>query len=167
MLPTVTQTSTTPTRLRRFASMMYEGVLLFGIVFAAGYIFDTLTESHDARMFRPIRQGVLFIAIGIYFLACWRKGQTLPMKTWNIRLAGADGTPPSFGRLLLRYLLMWPLPLLGALAVQGASALTGYASTDLLIVFAPFTIFIWTWFDKDGQFLHDRLAGTRLVDASG
>lgn len=167
MLPTVTQTSTTPTRLRRFASMMYEGVLLFGIVFAAGYIFDTLTESHDAHMFRPIRQGVLFIAIGIYFLACWRKGQTLPMKTWNIRLAGADGTPPSFGRLLLRYLLMWPLPLLGALAVQGASALTGYASTDLLIVFAPFTIFIWTWFDKDGQFLHDRLAGTRLVDASG
>lgn len=156
-----------PTRLRCFASMMYEGVLLFGIVFAAGYIFDTLTESRDARMFRHLRQVVLFIAIGIYFLACWRGGQTLPMKTWNIRLVSAAGTRPGLGRLVLRYLLIWPLPLIAALLVHGASALTGYASTDLLIVFAPFTVFIWTWFDGEGQFLHDRLAGTRLVDTSG
>ncbi len=155
----------TPTRLRRFASMMYEGVLLFGIVFAAGYLFDTLTESHNALMFRHARQLLLFIAIGIYFLLCWRGGQTLPMKTWDIRLIDRDGTRPSMGRLLLRYLLMWPLPLLAALLVQASSRATGYASTDLLIVFAPFTIFIWTWFDRDGQFLHDRLLGTRLVDA--
>ncbi len=155
----------TPTRLRRFASMMYEGVLLFGIVFAAGYLFDTLTESHSALMFRHARQALLFVAIGVYFLLCWRGGQTLPMKTWDIKLVERDGTRPSLGRLLLRYLLMWPLPLLAALFVQAASRTTGYASTDLLIVFAPFTIFIWTWFDRDGQFLHDRLLGTRLIDA--
>lgn len=154
----------TPSRLRRFAGMMYEGVLLFGIVFAAGYLFDTLTESHSGLMYRSIRQGVLFLAIGLYFLASWRSGQTLPMKTWDIRLINREGGRPSLGRLTLRYLLMWPLPLLAALAVQGASRLTGYASTDLLIVFAPFSIFIWSWFDRDGQFLHDRLAGTRLVD---
>ena len=154
----------TPSRLRRFAGMMYEGVLLFGIVFAAGYLFDTLTESHDGSMFRPVRQLVLFLAIGVYFLLCWRGGQTLPMKTWDIQLVGKDGHRPTMGRLLLRYLLLWPLPLLAALLVQGASMLTGYTSTDLLIVFAPFTIFIWTWFDREGQFLHDRLAGTRLID---
>lgn len=159
--------SVTPTRLRRFASMMYEGVLLFGIVFAAGYIFDTLTESRDARMFRHLRQVVLFLAIGAYFLLCWRGGQTLPMKTWNIRLVARDGGRPTAARLLLRYLLIWPLPLLAALLVQAASSLTGYASTDLLIVFAPFTLFIGTWFDPDGQFLHDRLAGTKLVNTSG
>lgn len=144
--------------------MMYEGVLLFGIVFATGYVFDTLTESHDGSMFRHLRQVLLFIAIGVYFLLCWRGGQTLPMKTWDIQLVDHDGGRPSLGRLLLRYLLLWPLPLLAALLVQGASMLTGYTSTDLLIVFAPFSIFIWTWFDKDGQFLHDRLAGTRLAD---
>lgn len=158
-------TLATPTRLRRFAGMMYEGVLLFGIVFAASYLFDTLTESHSALMFRHMRQFLLFLAIGVYFLLCWRGGQTLPMKTWDIRLVDRDGGRPSMGKLVLRYLLLWPLPLLAALLVQGASMMTGYASTDLLIVFAPFSIFIWSWFDRDGQFLHDRLAGTRLVDA--
>lgn len=155
----------TPSRLRRFASMMYEGVLLFGIVFAAGFLFDTLTESHDGRMFRHARQALLFVAIGVYFLVCWRGGQTLPMRTWNIRLVAQDGGRPSFTRLIARYVLLWPLPLLAALLVKGASLLTGYTSTDLLIVFAPFSLFIWSWFDRDGQFLHDRLAGTRLVDA--
>lgn len=162
---TLAPSFTTPTRLRRFAGMMYEGVLLFGIVFAVGYLFDTLTESHDGQMHRSLRQLLLFLAIGLYFLVCWRGGQTLPMKTWDIRLVDRTGGRPSLGRLILRYVLMWPLPLLAALLVQGASRLTGYTSTDLLIVFAPFSIFIWSWFDRDGQFLHDRLAGTRLVDA--
>src|SRR5690606_34297266 len=101
----------------------------------------------------------------IYFLVCWRmRGQTLPMKTWHIRLAGLDGATPALPRLMLRYLLAWTLPLLAALAVLGASRMTGYSSTDLLIVFAPFSIFIWSWFDPERQFLHDRLLGTRLLD---
>jgi Predicted membrane protein/domain len=154
----------TPSRLRRFASMMYEGVLLFGIVFASAYLFDTLTESRHALTLRHLRQVVLFLVIGVYFVTCWRGGQTLPMKTWNIRLTDLHGNRPGLGRLLLRYVLIWPLPLLAALAVQWASQLTGYASTDLLIVFAPFSIFVWSWMDREGQFLHDRLAGTRLVD---
>src|SRR5690606_12262472 len=110
------------------------------------------------------RQFILFLAIGIYFLICWRVGQTLPMKTWNIRLVARDGGKAPLGRLLLRYILMWPIPLAAALLVKGASMVTGYSSTDLLIVFAPFSVFIYSWFDRDGQFLHDRLAGTRLVD---
>ena len=164
MSTAVPSVAPTPSRLRRFAGMMYEGVLLFGIVFAVGYMFDTLTESHDGSMFRHVRQLLLFLAIGVYFLLCWRGGQTLPMKTWDIQLVDRNGGRPPLGKLVLRYLLLWPLPLVAALLVQGASILTGYTSTDLLIVFAPFSIFIWTWFDKDRQFLHDRLAGTRLAD---
>ncbi|HUH58721.1 MAG TPA: RDD family protein [Candidimonas sp.] len=155
-----------PSRLRRFASMLYEGILLFGVVFVASYLFDTLTQSRDGLMFRHGRQAIVFMAVGIYFILCWRKGgQTLPMKTWNIRLAERNGATPELPRLMLRYALLWPIPLLAALAVLLASRLTGYSSTDLLIVFAPFSIFIWTWFDPEGQFLHDRLLGTRLVDA--
>lgn len=145
--------------------MMYEGVLLFGVVFLASYLFDTLTQSRSGMMFRHGRQAVLFIAIGVYFIMSWRKrGQTLPMKTWNIRLVGTDGQVPGLGRLLLRYVLIWPIPLLAALAVLLASRVTGYGSTDLLIVFAPFTLFFWTWLDPQRQFLHDRLVGTRLID---
>src|SRR3546814_7835003 len=52
-------------------------------------------------------------------------------------------------------------PLLAALLIQGASFLTGYPSTDILIVFAPFTIFLWTWFDPQGQFLQIGRASCR------
>jgi uncharacterized RDD family membrane protein YckC len=77
----------TPSRGRRFASMMYEGVLLFAVTFLAGYLFDTLTQSRHALVLRGTRQIWLFFAIGVYFLICWRRnGQTLPMKAWHIRL---------------------------------------------------------------------------------
>src|SRR5690554_1690548 len=145
-------------RRRRFACMMYEGVLLFAVVFLASYLFDTLTQSRSGLMFRHERQVALFIAIGIYFVLSWKyKGQTLPMKTWNIRLIDRNGHPPTAGRLILRYVLIWPIPLITILIIQGLSRITGYPSVDLLIVFAPFTLFIWTWFDAERQFLHDRI----------
>jgi uncharacterized RDD family membrane protein YckC len=163
------QDSTPPafvSRRRRFACMMYEGVLLFGVVFLASYLFDTLTQSRSGLTLRHARQLILFFAIGLYFVACWRlKGQTLPMKTWHVRLVDVTQATPSLGRLVARYLLAWIMPLLAALAVLLISQATGYSSTDLFVVFAPFAGFIWTWFDRDGQFLHDRVLGTRLVDA--
>lgn len=144
--------------------MMYEGVLLFGVVFLTSFIFDVLTESRHALSLRHTRQAVLFVAIGAYFILSWRRGQTLPMKTWHIRLTDSRGGTPGWGRLLLRYLLIWPLPLAGAAIVFGLANITGYASTDMLIVFAPFLLFLPTWLDPQKQFLHDRMAGTRLVD---
>uniref|UniRef100_UPI0033426EEA RDD family protein n=1 Tax=Castellaniella defragrans TaxID=75697 RepID=UPI0033426EEA len=157
---------TTPSRLRRFACMMYEGVLLFGVLFLADYLFDTLTQSREALMLRHVRQGVAFLAIGLYFILCWRHGgQTLPMKTWDIRLIDRNAAPVPLPRMILRYVLMWLIPLLAIWLVGRLSAATGQASVYSLIVAAPFSIFIWTWFDPEGQFLHDRLLGTRLVNA--
>lgn len=154
-----------PGRLRRFACMMYEGVLLFGVVFLAGYAFDTLTQSRDAMMFRTMRQFILFLAIGAYFVLSWyRQGQTLPMKTWNIRLADQTGQRPALSRLVMRYVLLWPVPMLAALLIYSVARYTGMMATDLLIIFTPFTVFIWTWFDPQKQFLHDRILGTRLID---
>ena len=153
-----------PPRARRFACMMYEGVLLFGVVFLSAYLFDTLTQSKHALTLRHARQLVLFAAIGIYFFLCWkRSGQTLPMKAWDMRLVRADGHPPHTGQLLLRYVLMWVLPLVAALGVWGLSALTGWASVDLLIVAAPFVNFIAIFWSPGGQFAHDLIAGTRLI----
>lgn len=158
--------SATPSRARRFACMMYEGVLLFGVVFLATYLMDTLTQSRHGLALRPERQAWLFVVIGVYFVLCWRRGgQTLPMKTWHIRLVGRDGQPPTFGRLMLRYVLIWPVMLAAIALISLGSALTGWPSLDMLVVVAPFVSFLWTWLDPDAQFLHDRLAGTRLRNA--
>ena len=145
-VPQLFAQTSAPARSRRFASMMYEGVLLFAVVFLADYLFDTLTQSKHGLMLRSARQAAVFCAIGVYFLVCWvRSGQTLPMKAWHIRLVGLDGTPARLPRLLLRFVLMWVLP------------------TLMLIVAAPFTVLLPTWFTPQQQFLHDLLAGTRLI----
>ncbi|MCB5362521.1 RDD family protein [Pusillimonas sp. CC-YST705] len=152
------------TRWRRFSSMMYEGVLLFAVVYLASYLFDTLTQSRSGMTLRPARQLVVFLAIGVYFVMSWRySGQTLPMKTWNLRLVENNGQVPRPRRLVLRYLLLWPVPLLAGLLIKALSWSTGLGALDLLIVLTPFSIFIWTWFDRDQRFLHDRVLGTRLV----
>ncbi|MFW7349602.1 MAG: RDD family protein [Pigmentiphaga sp.] len=128
-----------PGRWRRFACMMYEAILLFGVVFVADYLFDTLTQSRHALMLRHERQAWLFCVIGVYFVLCWRLGgQTLPMKTWHIRLIDANGGRPPVWKAVLRYVLAWPF------------TLTGLG-------------FVWTFFDRDRQFPHDRLLGTRLI----
>ena len=77
----------------------------------------------------------------VYFVGCWsRLGQTLAMQTWKLQLRMADGSKPPLSRLLLRYVLAWP-----SLLFYGAGLL-------------------WAFFDRDRQFLHDRLAGTRIVN---
>lgn len=161
----LTSTLPTPSRWRRFFCMFYEGILLFGLVFGVLLAFDYLTQSRHALFLLEARQVVLFLSIGLYFLLSWRKnGQTLPMKTWHMQLQTVAGTKLSYPRALARYLLMWVLPLLFILIVYVLvmqSANPGYYS---LFILAPYTIFIWTWFDADKQFLHDRLAGTRIVD---
>jgi uncharacterized RDD family membrane protein YckC len=144
--------------------MMYEAVLLFGVVFLAGYLFDTLTQSRNALMLRHVRQLWLFLALGVYFILCWRRtGQTLPMKTWHIRLVDQAGNTPTVSRLALRYVLAWLLPLLAAMAVWAIASASHWPATLMFIVAAPFAIFVGSWIDRDGQFLHDRWAGTRLI----
>lgn len=150
-------------RWRRFACMLYEAVLLFGVVFLADYLFDTLTQSRHALMLRNTRQAWLFIAIGVYFVWSWRYGQTLPMKTWHIRLLGRDGQPPGWRVCLARYVLAWVPVLIAAALVFAVQRVSQLPATSLLVVFAPMAIFVWSWLDRDGLFLHDRILSTRLV----
>ena len=164
--PDLPQTVLPPaSRGKRFVSMMYEAALLFGVVFTADYLFDALTQSKHALMFRPGRQVWLFIVIGGYFLLCWRRGgQTLPMRAWHIKLVSADGSRPSLKQLITRYFLMWPVPLAGMALIYALVLVTGWPAIYTFAVVAPFLIFIPTWFIPAGQFLHDRLAGTQIVD---
>lgn len=128
----------TPGLPRRLASMVYEAVLLFAVGFFAAWLFYFASGGHDATSggLRHLLQLFIGTVFAAYFLWCWlRGGQTLAMKAWRIRLV--DVTP--------------------------ARALARFALAALLV---PTLISIlWSFLDREGQFLHDRLAGTRLVDA--
>ena len=61
------------------------------------------------------------------------------MKTWRIRLVQQDGATLTFKQTVLRFI---------------------YAALGLMLAG---TGFWWAFFDRDKQFFHDRLAGTRLI----
>lgn len=143
------------------ACWLYEGMLLFGVVFIAGYLFSTLTQTRHALDNRHWQQAFLFVVFGIYFVWFWTKGQTLAMKTWHIRVVDARGQAITQTRALVRYLLSW-LWLLPPLAVGGVFKLP---AGELLVIVIGWVL-VWALlsrFHTQGQFLHDALAGTRLV----
>ena len=96
---------TAPPLRRRMACWLYEGILMFGVVFVAGYLFSALTQMRNALDHRHALQGFLFVIFGIYFIWFWSRGHTLAMKTWHIRIVDLRGQPPSQARALLRYRL--------------------------------------------------------------
>jgi len=151
----------TPSLRRRMACWLYEGLLIFGVMFIADYLFSTLTQTRNAMDNRHAQQAFLFLVFGIYFVWFWAHGQTLAMKTWNIRVTDLQGNNISQRRALLRYTLSWvwflpPLVVSWLLGVDVKQAL----------VLAGGWIAIWSIlsrFHPRRQFLHDALAGTRLV----
>lgn len=143
------------------ACWMYEGLLMFGVVFITGYLFGTLSQTRHALDNRHALQAFVFVVFGIYFAWFWAKGQTLAMKTWNIRVVGLDGRAISQKRALLRYVLswLWFLPPLGASWLFDLSGAEGGVLTmGWVAVWA-----VLARFHPQRQFWHDALAGTRLV----
>ena len=125
---------------RRLAALAYELLLLAALLLAGALPFVMATRGLDPVWARSLLQAYLAALSGIYFGWQWcRGGQTLPMKTWRLRLVTRDGAPLSPARAAARY----GLALAGTLAL-GAG-------------------FLWVLVDRDRLFLHDRLAGTRIV----
>lgn len=146
---------------RRMACWLYEGMLLFAVVFVAGYLFSALTQTRHALDNRHVQQAFLFVVLGIYFTWFWAKGQTLAMKTWHIRVVDTQGRPVTQTRALLRYVLswLWFLPALAAIAPFG---LSGPESAVIVLGWVA----VWALlsrFHPQQQFWHDALAGTRLI----
>ena len=127
---------------RRVLCLLYEGLAVFAVLLA-GFLFPQIVLSgfgfgvHGKGLWLHI-----FALLLLYFLWCWLNGgQTLAMKTWKLRLVGENGKPIRPAQALLRYCLAWPCILLGGIGV------------------------FWALMDREGQMLHDRLAGTRIIAA--
>jgi uncharacterized RDD family membrane protein YckC len=148
---------------RRMACWLYEGMLMFGVVFLAGYLFGTLSQTRHALDNRLALQAFLFVVFGIYFTWFWSRGQTLAMKTWNIRVVGRDGRAISQAWALLRYVLSW-LWFVPPLALMAPFSLPAGESFVLLLGWVA----VWAIASRlhpQAQFWHDALAGTRLVSS--
>lgn len=152
---------TAPPLPRRLASWLYESMLLFGVVFVAGYLFSSLSQTKHALENRHAHQAFVFVVLGIYFTWFWAKGQTLAMKTWHIRVVDAQGRRLTQPRALARYLLSW-LWFLPSLVAAWTFQL-GVAESAVVIVGWIWIYALLSRFHPQRQYLHDALAGTRLV----
>lgn len=148
---------------RRLASFVYEGVLLFGVLMIAGYLFAGLTQQRHALVGRGYLQIFLFLVLGIYFVWFWSHGgQTVAMKAWRIRLLTHDGQPVSQPRALARYLLcwLWFVPALIVNAwVAGHGAAVTFGTLALGVVLYGLLVLV----NPSRDFLHDAICRTRLV----
>jgi uncharacterized RDD family membrane protein YckC len=161
--PAIHPAQNTPGLRRRMACLLYEGILMFGVVFISGYLFGTLSQTRNALDNRNALQAFLFVVFGIYFVWFWSKGQTLAMKTWNIRLVDRNGQAVTQLRALLRYVLSWLWFLPPLLAVVPFH-LPGAEITVIVIGWVA----VWALlsrFHPEGQFWHDAWAGTRLISS--
>ena len=153
----------TPSLRRRLACFLYEGVLLFGVLMITGYLYSSLTQQRNALQGRHGLQFVLFLALAVYFVWFWSHGgQTVAMKTWNIRLVRADGGPGSQARAFARYCLswLWFAPALVILWMGGHfSASIVFASLAVGVVAYALLAFL----QPQRQYWHDAACGTRLV----
>jgi uncharacterized RDD family membrane protein YckC len=126
---------------RRLAAAVYDALLVVALMFIATFPFLAFFGDSTHGWRRHVLQAWIVFVIGAYFVWFWtRGGQTLPMKTWRIRLVRVDGTAVNVARAVHRYVI----------------ALLGTAAMGLG--------FLWALVDRDRQFLHDRLSGTALVD---
>lgn len=125
---------------RRLLSMAYESLILFAVLFITGFIFHLAFRDTASPYFRPAFQLYLLVVAGGYFTWFWTHGgQTLPMQTWKLRVISKDGRPVSRKQAIARYLF----------AVIG--------------IFLLGCGIFWALFDRERLFLHDRLAGTRII----
>lgn len=131
-----------PSIRHRLASMLYESLLLLGVLSVAFLLPNAVIGMAFNRTLPGwLLQIHVLLVLLVYFVWFWRHGgQTLAMKTWKIRLQSvAPAGTITLPQACLRFALCLP-----SLLFFGAGL-------------------VWALLDRDRQFLHDRLAGTRLI----
>ncbi len=132
-----------PGLARLFSSLLYEALVVFGILLVGFMIPQIVLAAFLHGTSGRLLWAHLFLVLLIYFVWFWLNGgQTLAMKTWKLRVVTADGAALRPLQAVLRYLAAWL-----STALLGAG-------------------FLWVAFDPDHRFLHDRIAGTRIIGAS-
>ena len=127
----------------RLLALVYDALPNIAIWFAVSAVGLLLRPGHAAFAAWSAGQwalwGVCWAISGLYAVHAWRRGGTLGMRPWRLRVIADDGGPATTARLWLRYAV-------GTLSLLAAG-----------LGFVP------ALFDARRRALHDVVAGTMLV----
>jgi uncharacterized RDD family membrane protein YckC len=133
---------------RRISATLVDGLIIFfltGIVSVLLSILIMIGSSYGDNEDLPFN--LIFTGAGVlisllYYVGFWAKsGSTIAKDVLGIQIIGTDGSIPSVGKALLRYI--------------------GYIVSAVVLSLG----FLWVAFDERRQGLHDKIAGTYVVDA--
>ena len=130
---------------RRLGALFYDALLLAALLMVVTAALLPLTggEAIDAAknpLLEWVYRGLLLVTVALYYGIPWtRRGQTLGMVAWRLRLERADGSLPC-----------WP------------DVPKRLAAATLSLLPAGLG---WWWMlvDRERLAWHDRLSGTRIV----
>lgn len=137
--------------LRRLAALVYDAFLLFGLLVAPLIILIALRSqpvlpdgaiAHDLPPIAPAPVMLAYmvtIVCGFYWYFWRKKGQTLGMQAWRLRLDSANGTRPSWRQCGVR------------------------SAVGLLSLLCGGLGYYWLWWDRAHATWHDRASNTYVV----
>jgi uncharacterized RDD family membrane protein YckC len=127
--------------IRRFAAMLYDGLLILALLFLATLPFIALRDGEPVEANENfLYQLILCLVIYSFYVGFWvRSGRTLGMQSWRLQLETEDGSQVGIRTATIRF----------------------FAA---LLSFLPAGLgFIWSLWDKDKLAWHDRISKTRIV----
>ncbi len=136
---------------RRLAALVYDAFLLFGLLVAPLVIVIALRSrpvlpdgsvAHDLPPIAPPSFMLVYMITIIcsFYWYFWRKkGQTLGMQAWRLRLDSTDGGRPSLQQCVVR------------------------SAVSLLSLLCGGLGYYWLWWDRARATWHDRASNTYVV----
>ncbi|HSI45741.1 MAG TPA: RDD family protein [Methylophilus sp.] len=126
--------------IKRYLAVVYESLLMVALALVLTAIYYMLLGDASQGGKRLGLQLLVWGSMGAYFVRCWTvSGQTLASQTWKLKVVDQLGQ-----------LLEWK------------QAVMRYVVASLLLLPAGLTLW-WAILDRDHQFLHDRLLGSRVI----
>lgn len=155
----------TPTIKRRLICLVYEAFLVLAVLAIPMLVFVMAVKNYTGPFVVHGPKFVIFLSAGAYFIHSWTgSGFTLAMKTWRIKVVHVGAARVPFRNAAVRYVFSWGWIVPGGLIYQALGYHDHAWAAMSLSLLAGIALWAATAFlDKDRQFLHDRLARTRLI----
>ncbi len=126
--------------MKRYLAVVYESLLMLALTLTLTGLYYLLFGDASHGWKRVGLQVLLWGSMGAYFVRCWTvTGQTLASQTWKLKVVAQQGQLLDINQAVTRYMV-----------------------ASLLLLPAGLTLW-WALLDKDKQFLHDRLLGSRVI----
>lgn len=158
----------TPSIKRRLISMVYDSLLLVAVEIFAVAAYTLITFNLHSTILDAGRNFVVILAAAAYFIHAWTgSGHTLAMKTWRIKIVMVGYAKVPLRVAAKRFVFAWGWCAPALMIIHGLHLMTTRAGTTTALWILIVNVFLWgltAFLDKDRQFLHDRLAGTRLIE---